>query len=95
MEEASFRHHAFANRFLKGRGFWVCTIETVGSVFLVVGSAMAITAFWDGPERSAVPLLLAAVASYTFLGIAYLAGISAELSYLRERLLKERADIDA
>lgn len=91
----SFRHDVFAHRFLRSRGFWERAIETAGAVFFVVGSAMAITEFWVEPERLVVPLLLAAIASYTFLGFAYLAGILAELSYMRERLLKEGADIDA
>ena len=95
MERWSFRHHVFVDRFLRSRGFWARPIETAGGLFLVVGSGMAITELWDDPERLAVPLLLAAICTYTFLCFAYLAGISVELSYLRERLLKETADIDA
>ncbi len=94
MEESSFRHHAFANRFLRSRGFAERAFETAGSVFLSVGSVMAIATLWDDPEQMAVPLLLAAIGCYSILGFMYLAGILAELSYMRERFLKEEVDID-
>ncbi len=79
----------FAERFRRSCGFWARAIETAGLVLLGVGSVMAIIELWDDPERLAVPLLLAAIALYTFLGVAYLAGIMAELAYLNERSAKQ------
>ena len=82
-------HEEFVERFKRSRGFWERAIGTVGMVFLVVGFVVGIPAVWHNTERLTLLLLLAAIGLFTFLCYTWLMGILAELSYLRERLLKE------
>lgn len=90
------RHIAFVARHEKGRRWLERLIEIVGWVSVGWGTFLVIRQAWNDPMDPglAMPLLLVGIARTLIIGVLYIVGICVELSYLRERLLKEGGGLD-